>query len=163
MIQNLLDGQGVFNAGNDAHWALTFLASLDVDMEYPFQALGPGHGHVALGEAAIIRFLISLLATLAPACGCDQSSMFAIGSEHAVESSQIDTGFGHQGSQPGNEIQRFEDHMSSPIAERSLEFVAHLASGCQGEALFCNGRPGDVATEPLQLFALISVGGHASV
>lgn len=102
----------------------------------------------------------SLLAPLAPSCGCDQSWMFAIGSEHAVESSQIDTGFGHQGRQPGNEVQRLEDHMSSPIAERSLELVAHLAVGSQRQAFFCNGRPGDVATQAFQLLALMGLGRH---
>ena len=73
MIQNLLDGHGVFNAGYDAHWTLALLAGLDVDIEYPFQPLGPGHRHMTLGEAAIIAILSSLPATLAPARWCDQS------------------------------------------------------------------------------------------
>jgi hypothetical protein len=50
----LLDGHRVFNTGDDAHWALALLAGFNVDIEYSFQPLGPGHRHVPLGEAAII-------------------------------------------------------------------------------------------------------------
>lgn len=69
MIQNLLDGHGVFHAGNDAHRALTFLTGFDIDVDHPFQSLSPTHRHRALGEAAVIPVFIGLLATLAPARG----------------------------------------------------------------------------------------------
>ena len=89
--------------------------------------------------------------------------MLTIWSEHAVKTGQVDSWFGHQGRQPGNEIQRFEDHMSSPIAEWGFQLIAHLTGGRQGETLFSNGRPGDVATQPLQLFALMGVGSHPGI
>ena len=50
MIQNLLDGRGVFSTSNDAHRALALLTGLNVDIEYKLQALGPAHRHMALGE-----------------------------------------------------------------------------------------------------------------
>ncbi len=78
---------------------LALLAGFNVDIEYSFQPLGPGHRNVALGEAAIIPFLIGLLTSLAPASGCDQSPVLAIGSKHAVESDQIHPGFEWNGLQ----------------------------------------------------------------
>mgnify|MGYP000550437910 CR=1 FL=1 len=75
---------------------LALLAGFNVDIEYSFQPLGPGHRNVALGEAAIILTLISLLATLAPAHRCDQGSVFGVGSKHPVDSGQIHPGSGHQ-------------------------------------------------------------------
>ena len=78
MVKDLLDDHGVLHTGDDAHRALALLAGFNVDIEYPFQTLGPGHCHVALDEAAVIPFLIGLLAPLAPAWGCDQSPMLAV-------------------------------------------------------------------------------------
>ena len=102
---------------------------------------------MTLGEAAIIAILSSLPATLAPARRCDQSPILAIWRKHTVEAGEVDPWLRHQGCQPRNEVQRLEDYMSSPIAKWGLELVAHLAGGRYGETLFCNGRPGDVATE----------------
>ena len=62
--------------------------------------LGPGHRCVALAEAAIILILTSLLTPLAPACGSDQSPMFAVRGEHTLESRQIDSRFGEKVSPP---------------------------------------------------------------
>ena len=61
-----------------------------------FAGAKTGHRRVALGEAAVIPFLISLLAPLASARWCDQGPVLAIESEHAVKSGQIHSGFGHQ-------------------------------------------------------------------
>ena len=42
-------------------------------------------------------------------------------------SSQIGPGSGYQRRQPGEKVLRSEQNMSGAIAERVLEFVAHLA------------------------------------
>ena len=73
MVKNLLDDHGILHTGYDAHRPLALLTGLNVIIECSFQSLGPGHRRVALGEAAVIPFLISLLASLAPARWCDQS------------------------------------------------------------------------------------------
>ena len=78
MIQNLLDGHRIFHTGDDPHRAPALRAGFNVDIEHPFQPLGPGHRHMALGDAAIIPFLISLLVPLAPACRSDQSPKLAV-------------------------------------------------------------------------------------
>jgi len=44
-----------------------------------------------------------------------------------VEACQIDSGLWHQSRQPGNEIQRLEDHMRGAIPVRRLELVANVA------------------------------------
>ena len=40
-----------------------------------------------------------------------------------MEAGQIDPGLRHQGSEPGDEVERFEDDMSGAIAVRRLELV----------------------------------------
>lgn len=69
MIQNSPDSHGIFHAGNNLEWALALalVADFNVDIEYAFQALGPGHRHMTLREAANIAILSSLPAILAPA------------------------------------------------------------------------------------------------
>jgi len=136
VIQYLPDSHGIFHAGNDAHRALTLLTGFDVDMEHPFQSLSPTHRHMALGEAAVILILTSLLAPLAPACGCDESPVFAIGGEYPMEAGKVNSRLGHQGRQPRHKIQWLEDHMGSTVSEGRLEFVAHLAGGRKGQAPF---------------------------
>ena len=88
---------------------------------------------------------------------------FSAGRENAVEASEVDPWLGHQGSQSRDKVQRLENDMCGAVTEWGLQLIAHLAGGCQGEASFRYGGPGDVSTEPLQLLALMSVGGHASV
>lgn len=118
---------------------------------------------MALGEAAVIPVFIGLLATLAPARGCDERPMLAIWSENAVEAGEVYPRLWYQGSQSGDKVQRLENNMGGAVAKWRLQFITHLAGGCQGEASFRNGGSSYVATEPLQLFALMSVGSHASV
>ena len=51
--------------------------------------------------------------------------------QNAVIAGEIDTGFGYQGSQTGNEIHRFEGHLCRSIPVRCLQGVNHLARGTQ--------------------------------
>ena len=51
--------------------------------------------------------------------------------QDAVVTSEVDAGFGYQGSQTGNEIHRFEGHLCRAIPVRSFQRVDHLSRGAQ--------------------------------
>ena len=129
MREDLSNGRGIFDARNDPHRPLALLAGFDVYIEYPFQALSPGHGCVVLHETLAVYTLASLIATLTSPCWSDQCSMPTIWSEHTMEAGQVDSGFGDQRCQAGNKIQRLKDDMGGAIAKWSLEFISHLAGG----------------------------------
>ncbi len=78
--------------------------------EYPFQALRPGHGLVALFGCFVFVFLPCT--TLAAFGRRHINTVFAVGGKYAVEPSQVHSRFWHQGSQFGNEIHRLEDDVS---------------------------------------------------
>ena len=44
VIEDFLDDHRVFDTGDDFHGAAARLADLDVDVEYPLEALRPRHG-----------------------------------------------------------------------------------------------------------------------
>ena len=73
---------------------------------------------------------------------------------------EIDPWLGHQGGQPGNEVQGLEDDMRGTIPVRRLQLVANIAMGCQRQTRLRNGRAGDVAAQTLQLAPLVAGGGH---
>lgn len=87
---------------------ICFLAGFDINVEYPFQALGPSHGGVALSKAAVLNIPLDLLATLASSCWRNQRPVFDVGGKYTMEARQVDAGLGHQGRQPRHKIQRFE-------------------------------------------------------
>ena len=61
-------------------------------------------------------------------------------------SSQIGPGSRYQRCQPGEKVLGSEQNMSGAIAERALEFVAHLA-GCVGrQPLQTDDGPRDLTT-----------------
>lgn len=61
----------------------------------------------------------------------DQSAPAVIWRQNTVLAGEVDTGFGYQGSQPGNEVHRFEGHLCRSIPVRDLQGVDHLARGAQ--------------------------------
>ena len=67
MCQYLPDHRRVFDAGDNPYRPLTLLAGFDVDLEDPFQALGPGHGGVAFGRRSVIRVESVLVLVASPA------------------------------------------------------------------------------------------------
>ena len=106
MVENRADDAGIFNAGDDLHGTAAGLAGFDIDAEYPLEALCPGHGHMALDWSSIRRLLGSAgLAPLITPGRSNQRPVLTVGSEHAVEAGEVDSGFGHQGSIPGNDVQ----------------------------------------------------------
>jgi len=98
-----------------------------------FQALSPGHSGVAFGGRASFRTGDSLH-TLAAFSWCDQSAPAVIWHQDAVIAGEVDAGFEYQGSQPGNEIHRFEGHLCRSIPVGCLQGVNHFAGGAQRKA-----------------------------
>jgi|SaaInlV_130m_DNA_3_1039695.scaffolds.fasta_scaffold04332_1 hypothetical protein len=75
-------------------------------------------------------------------------------------SSQIGPGSRYQRCQPGEKVLGSEQNMSGAIAERVLEFVAHLA-GCVGrQPLQTDGRPRDVTTQAFKAISLVWLAGN---
>ena len=67
---------------------------------------------------------------------CDQPTTAVVRRQDAVVTSEVDAGFGYQGSQTGNEIHRrmaapIEGHLWRSIPVRCLQSVNHLARGAQ--------------------------------
>jgi hypothetical protein len=73
------------------------------------------------------RILRASLVALAALGWRHLCTMRAVGCENAVEASQVDPGFGHQGDESCNEVHRLEDDVRGAIALRCLELVTHLA------------------------------------
>ena len=71
------------------------------------------------------------LHTLAAFSWCDQSAPAVIWHQDAVIAGEVDAGFGYQGSQPGNEIHRFEGFLCRSIPVGCLQGVNHFAGGAQ--------------------------------
>ena len=79
------------------------------------------------------RFLLPLLGDLgfgtpAPLRRCHRCAVLAVGGKHAMEARQVDLGLGHQGREPGDEVERLEDDMGGAIAVRRLELVPDIAA-----------------------------------
>lgn len=79
---------------------------------------------------------------------------------HTVEAGQVNAGLGYQGCQACDKAQLLEDYMRSAITVRGLELVTNIPTWCQRQPLFRNRRPGNVATQPLQLLALVGPRRH---
>ena len=133
MFQNLPDCRRVFDTGNNPNRALTLLTDFDIDVEYPFQPLGPGHGGMAFGRGFVIGLggvfvvAVAVAVALTPAGRGDKCAVFAVGSEYSVKSCQVHSGFWYQGGQSRDKVQWLEDHMGGAVAERCLQLVSHLA------------------------------------
>jgi len=78
-------------------------------------------------------------------------------------SSQIGPGSGYQRRQPGEKVLRSEQNMSGAIAERVLEFVAHLAGCVVRQPLQTDGGPRDVTTQTFKTLTLLSLAGNSHV
>lgn len=154
MVEDLLDGVGVLNTSDGLHFAAAFGAFLYVYGEDAFQALGPGHG-VGFGLAG----LFGLFGVI----GNDLGSEFAVGSEYAVEAGKIDAGLGDEGGESADEFLWGEYDVGGAVVIRCLEVIDDIAVGGEGEALFGDGGPSDVAAEAFKLFALFVLAGDAGV
>jgi hypothetical protein len=74
-----------------------------------FAGAKTGHGHITLNWRFLVPpFRQPGFATLAPLRRRHQRTVLAVRGEYAVKTCQIDSGFGHQGGQLGNEIHRLD-------------------------------------------------------
>jgi len=133
--EDLLDHRRVLDAGDDAHRPAAHRAGFDVNAEHALEALCPSHRRPALGRGALVglgRCLGS--SALAPPGLRHLRPVGAVRGEHAVEADEIDSRFGHQRSEPGDEIQRLEEHVRGAVAVGRLERVAHQAARCVSDS-----------------------------
>ena len=73
---------------------------MDIDLEYPFEALRPGHGGMALGRG------FGLVEGLFTAPGrCYPGTVLAIGRKHPVEASEVDPRSWNEGRQARNKVE----------------------------------------------------------
>ncbi len=94
---------------------MAFSARFNVDVEHPFEPLCPGHRCPVLsGRLVIVRF--GLFA--APHRRRYQRPILAVGGKYTVITGEIDPGPGHQGDQPGDEVQRLENHVGGAVVDR---------------------------------------------
>ena len=115
MSQYLVDDLLILDAGDHPGFTSTLWADRDIDVKYPFQALRPCHGPVALFGCFVFVFLSG--ASFAAFGWRHISTVFAVGGKYTMEPSQVYSRFRHQCRQLGNEVQRFEDDMRGAIAE----------------------------------------------
>jgi hypothetical protein len=100
--------------------------------------------------------------------GNDFTAQLRVWCQHAVEPAcpepverdQMETRAGHQGRQALHEFQRLHDDMSGAVFVRTLQLQHDLAGAITFEPFVGDGRPGDVAAELLQFFALIGAPAH---
>jgi len=84
-----------------------FAASFNIDVKYTLQSLCPGHCCVALGWSLVwnvVRY--SGFSAFASFGGRYPRSIFTVGGEDTVKTSQVDSRPGNQSDQPGDKVQR---------------------------------------------------------
>ena len=148
VVEYLLDDGRVFDCGDDLRHSAALAAGFDVDVEHPLQALGPRHGRVAFGRCSVAGGVGLGLASLAAPGRCDPCAVLAVRGKDAVESCQVHARLGHQGRQPGDEVQRLEDDVGGTVAIRGLELILHLTMRGERQAFFGNGGPRNVTAQP---------------
>jgi hypothetical protein len=70
-------------------------------------------------------------------CHRDVSPQTVVGGKNVVLACEIDSGFGHQSGQPGDEVDGLEDYMSGALSIGRFQFIAHLALGGLRRAFKC--------------------------
>ena len=162
--EDLLDDLRILDARDDPHRPAAGRTGLDIDPEDPLEALRPGHCGAAFGWRRLLRVRgPGMRGAPAPPGRGHPRTVFAVRCEHPVETGQVHPRLGHQGGQPGNEIQWLEDDVRRAVSVRRLQLVSDLAVRCERQALFRDRRPADVPAPPLELLALIRPRRHANV
>jgi hypothetical protein len=111
-----------------------------------FAGAKTGHRGAAFGRCRLFRLpRRGMLASPAPLRRCHPGAEFAVRRKDAVETGQIDSRFGHQGRQPGDDVQGctnvaggrmpratevegFEDDVRGAVAVRGLQLNRSCAS-----------------------------------
>ncbi len=103
MCKYLRDHRRVFDASDYLDSATAFFARCNIDIEYPLEALCPGHRGMLLYRRSLIAVYLAFGA-LASFRRRHQGSVFAIGREHAMEACQIGSRSGYQGCQACDKV-----------------------------------------------------------
>ena len=111
--QDLVEHHRIFDASDDVHGRTN--------------AAGGRMPRAASRRSVFRRILRASLVALAALGWRHLCTMRAVGCENAVEASEVDPGFGHQGDESRNKVHRLEDDVRGAIAVRSFELVAHTA------------------------------------
>lgn len=83
------------------------VASAQVDLEHPLQALRPGHGGTALARGWHLGCTgTTALVAPAPLGRGDLGAVFTVRGKHAVVAREVDARWGDERRQTGDEIQR---------------------------------------------------------
>ena len=122
MTQYPVDDRLILNAGDHFSLTATLWAHRDINVEYPFQALCPGHGLVVLFRGFVFDFLTG--ASFAAFGWRHINTVFAVGGKYAMEPGQVHSGFRHQCRQLGNEIQRLRAVVGSAVVVGRRERVS---------------------------------------
>lgn len=94
MSQYLVDDLLILDAGDHLGFTTTLWAHRDIDIEYPFEALRPGHGLVTLFGCFVFVFLSgTAFAAFGPR---HINPVFAVGGKYAMEPGQVHSGFWNQ-------------------------------------------------------------------
>lgn len=147
VVEDPGDHLGVFDAGNHPELAAAHRARLDVDGEYAFQSLRPGHGSEGFVRLLLVGF----------AFWYDGLAVLAVRGEYAVETGEVEPWTRNQGREARDEVHWIEDDMGGAVPERLFESVDHLSPVVQREPLVGNGGSGDVAAEFLEPVALVGL------
>ena len=83
MGQDPVDDVLVLDASDDFDRSTATTANLDIDIEYTFQSLGPGHRGMLFGGSANLR-IFNLLHTFTALCWRDQPATVVIRCENAM-------------------------------------------------------------------------------
>jgi hypothetical protein len=69
----------------------------------------------------------------------------------------------HQGRQSGEEVERLEQELAGAVAKGPLESVHHQAVTVTAQALECERGSSDIATQALELLALVGPAGDRRI
>jgi hypothetical protein len=106
--------EAVARGGNDLDRAPTIRTSLHINLENPLEARRPLHRRTPFGRCAVFGWLCGLR-TPTPAGRRDPGPVGAVGCKHPVEAGQVQSRRRDERGQPGDEIQRLEDHVGSAV------------------------------------------------
>src|SRR5690606_12402331 len=110
------------DAGNHTKAAAAAPARLDLDGEYPLEALRPRQGPLPIGDGGFA----ALTGHGGARSGLHPGPIRARRCEHAVVADLMLTGLRHECGKSRDEILGLENDVSSPIAIRRLQCTAHI-------------------------------------
>jgi hypothetical protein len=80
-----------------------------------------------------------------------------------VKADEVTARTRHQGRQSGEEVERLEQELAGAVAKGPLESVRHQAVTVTAQALECERGSSDIATQALELLALVGPAGDRRI